>query len=145
MDIVVGAGEYFNKDFLIGPVFLPILWAIQIAAPFLAYRVAKPLKVCITYPAGYIGQEICWDALKNSDYMYLMKGPTKHFVDMMYWANLGIFGLLFLFSCFSWIKTDGRGAQKIYYRIIAWMIPLTWVLAFWTLMAAIAGGAGHTK
>ena len=34
--------------------------------------------------------------------------------------------------------------QKVYYRFIAWIVPLTWVLAVWVLTAAIWAASTKT-
>ena len=49
-----------------------------------------------------------------------------------------MFGLLWILSLTAYVKQ--RGMQKIYYRFIAWMIPLSWVAAVWALIAFIVGG-----
>ena len=48
---------------------------------------------------------------------------------------MGTFWLL------AYIKSDNRIWQKIYYRAIAWGIPLSWVLALWAGIALLVGGS----
>ena len=46
----------------------------------------------------------------------------------------------------SYIKLDNRTIQKIYYRAIAWIIPLSWLFTFMMLIAFIVGGTqGYTN
>ena len=54
-------------------------------------------------------------------------------VGSLFWF-LGIFWLL------AYIKRDDRIFQKIYYRAIAWAIPISWVLALWIFIAFVIGG-----
>ena len=44
---------------------------------------------------------------------------------------------MFLFSMLSFIKTDNRIMQKLYYRSIAWSIPLSWLFLFTLLIVSI--------
>ena len=48
----------------------------------------------------------------------------------MKWGTATVFGLLELFTLLSFIKSDSRIMQKIYFRVIAWTIPASWMLNF---------------
>ena len=48
------------------------------------------------------------------------------------------FGILGLFWLLAYIKRPDM--QRIYYRAIAWVIPISWFFAFWALIAFIVGG-----
>lgn len=52
-----------------------------------------------------------------------------------------VYFLLWFFSLLAFIRSDSRIMQKVYYRVVAWMIPISWVMAFWSLLAAIIGGS----
>ena len=63
-------------------------------------------------------------------------------------ANGILFGLgPILFWLLAYIQKPIM--QKLYFRVIAWIIPASWIFAFWTLIAFIVGGvqnggnAGH--
>ena len=48
------------------------------------------------------------------------------------------FSVLILFWLLAYIKKPIM--QKIYYRAIAWIIPISWFFGFWALIAFIIGG-----
>ena len=63
---------------------------------------------------------------------------TKHAWDVLRHSSGVLFGFLTGFWLLSYIKK--RVMQKIYFRFIAWLIPATWIFAFWGLIAFIIGG-----
>lgn len=60
---------------------------------------------------------------------------------MITWGNALVYGPLFLFSLLSFIKTDNRIMQKLYYRALAWSIPLSWVFLFSVLIVSLVAVA----
>ena len=82
----------------------------------------------------------------NDDFTFNMFTKAhKHAVGVLNVGSALIFGSLFLFSLFSWIQTDNRVMQKVYYRFIAWLIPMSWVLAVWIMVAAIWAASTQTE
>ena len=60
---------------------------------------------------------------------------------MMNYCHGSIFGALGTFWLFAYLKhNEKRIAQKFYYRSIAWLIPMSWVVALWIFIALIVGG-----
>jgi len=64
---------------------------------------------------------------------------TNHAWNVAIISHSIFFGFTTLFWLLSYIHK--RIMQKIYYRVIAWFIPASWIFAFWSLLAFIIGGA----
>ena len=45
-----------------------------------------------------------------------------------------------MFWLLAYIRKEGGMFQRLYYRAIAWAVPLSWVFAVWALIAFIVGG-----
>ena len=69
----------------------------------------------------------------------LTTGEWHAWAVLMY-AFGSIFGALGTFWLLAYIKRDDRLFQKMYYRAIAWVIPISWVLALWEFIAFLIGG-----
>ena len=111
---------------------------------YIATAIGRPLRVCVSYDfpsnlaylAAYI-QDECYDIKKGDDKWNYPTGAAKAAVYLVEWGNVLVYGPLFLFSMLSFIKTDNRIMQKLYYRVIAWSIPLSWVFVFTLLIVSI--------
>ena len=55
-------------------------------------------------------------------------------------GGLILYGTVFMFAMTSIIKTDTRVMQKMYFRAIAWIIPVSWLKVSLTMAASIIGG-----
>ena len=107
----------------------------------------KPFKYCVKYPAPYSAYipSTCTTAKKGDVSWLYVTGAAKWGTYIMRFGSAIVFGLLMLFSLFSFIKTDDRIMQKVYFRFIAWMIPSSWILSFIILIYFIAASAKKTK
>ena len=118
-DITIFDSSYFDQDYKLKPIWLGLLWWFTGIIPVIFFRAARP---------GWSG--LSWG---------LTTGEWHAWSVMMY-ATGSVFGAMGTFWLLAYIKRDNRIFQKIYYRTIAGGIPLTWVLALWTLIAFIVGG-----
>merc|ERR1712151_872740 len=125
------------------------LWGFLSSWGFLVTMLFKPFKYCITYPSAYQAytgtSKTCYTPGKGDQEFLAITGAAKLGTWITKWGNATVFGLLFLFSLFSFIKTDDRIMQKVYYRFVAWMIPSSWILSFIILIYFIAASAKKTK
>ena len=60
----------------------------------------------------------------------------------MLYGNGNAFYVLTLFWLLAYIKAPkpDRIMSKIYYRAIAWIIPISWIFALWVFLAFLIGG-----
>ena len=124
-DIVLNE-SYFNQDYKLQAVWLGLLWWLMGSLPQIVFRAWTPSYYCV------LG--VCtW---------YLTEGEW-HGWSMMNYAHGSIFGALGFFWLLAYIKKDSRIMQKIYYRAIAWGIPLSWIIALWVFIALIVGGTQY--
>lgn len=111
-----------------GASWLPWVWLAMI----------NPYRVCFENGWNYNTRE-CYTGSGWVTY------GVRHYVDVTTIGSQLVYGFLWLFSLLAFIRTDTRIMQKIYYRMIAWLIPASWVISFWSLLAAIIGGAQKYK
>ena len=78
------------------------------------------------------------ETISGVKYTGVWTNGTKHFWSVMETSSGIFFGWTTLFWLLSYIHK--RIMQKIYYRVIAWFIPASWIFVFWALLAAIIGG-----
>ena len=123
-DITIFDTSYFNQDYKLKPIWLGLLWFFIGAVPLSSYYVAMPgciadaFNICVSVLTA--GEAHAW-------------AVAEYGIGAIF-NGLGIFWLL------AYIKKDNRIFQKIYYRAIAWAIPLSWIVALWILIAFIVGG-----
>ena len=136
-----GITTYFDQDYKGGAITAVFIWFFMTIQPGLTSLIVKPYTVCydskrVCYVPGAYGYD------RNRFGNYFSKAHN-HAVAVLNIGATMIFGLLF-FSLFSWIQTDNRIMQKVYYRFIAWLIPLSWILAVWVMTAAIWAASTKT-
>ena len=113
--------NFFNQDFRASSIGVGFIWVFSIFFPLVIKGIVRPGRDCMN--------GICW---------YWRTKGTSHAWNVMTISNTIFFGFLTFFWLLSYIQN--RMMQKIYYRFIAWMIPSTWLFAFWSLLAFIIGG-----
>ena len=118
-DITIFDSSYFDQDYKLKPIWLGLLWWLIATVPTIFYRAVRP---------GWNGTG--WGLTSGEWHAWYV---MNYGIGSVFWS-LGIFWLL------AYIKRDDRIFQKIYYRAIAWGIPISWVLALWILIAFIVGG-----
>ena len=120
----VDSGEdYFNMDYKMKPIWLGLLWWLIGVIPQIAWAAIRPGHTCAWGPCAY----------------YITYGDA-HAWNVVQYGFAPIFGALGTLWLLAYIKTDSRIMQKIYYRAIAWGIPLSWLFALWFFIAFIVGG-----
>ena len=122
--------DFFNGSFKGGPIAISFMWFFNFLGPILYYMAFKPGTECFNVNLASIGKfGGCWNGATSG---------TNHGWMFVRVSSGILFGLLWLFSLLAYVKQ--RGMQKIYFRFIAWMIPLSWIAATWALIAFIIGG-----
>ena len=118
--------DYFNQDGMLYAIFLGVTWFVISLVPTIGYWASSP------WSRSFGG----W-----TSYGWWLT-PGEAFA----W-NVGMYGIgpafwiLTVFWLISYIKLENRVIQKIYYRAIAWIIPISWLLTFMMLTAFIVGGS----
>ena len=120
--LAVSNPSYFNNDYRADAIGVGGIWFWNMLAPIILYAIVTPGKSC-----DYWGW--CW--------WWNTKG-TWHAWNVMRISYGLFFGFTTLFWALAWIKKPIM--QKIYYRVIAWFIPASWIFAFWTFLAFMIGG-----
>ena len=120
-DITIFDTGYFNQDYKLQAIWLGLLWWLIADTPLIAFQAARP---GYSLSGGWILTAGAWHG------WYVM----EYGIGSAFYV-LGILWLL------AYIKRDDRIFQKIYYRAIAWIIPISWVLMVWSLIAFIIGGS----
>ena len=120
--------NYFDMDYKLWPIWLGLDWVVLSFTPMIAYYAVRPWyrNVCV----GGTCQSYWWGLTPGENFAW---GTLMYGMGPAFWV-LTVFWLL------SYIKLENRTIQKIYYRAIAWIIPITWLLAFMMLIAFIVGG-----
>ena len=127
LDPVAFNPDYFNQDYKMQAIWLGLIWWFLSLIPTIIFRAWQP---------GY-----GW----NGSYYYwgLTNGEWHAWRVMMYGYGLS-FGVLSGFWLLAYIKQGkNRILQKIYYRAIAWVIPLSWVWSLWAFIAFLVGGSQY--
>ena len=137
-----GVTTYFDQDYRGGAIGAVFIWFFMTIQPGVISLIVQPYRACTKLNGG--GKD-CTSPGDASFNWNLFTKAHKHAVAVLNIGATMIFGLLFLFSLFSWIQTDNRIMQKVYYRFIAWLIPLSWVLAVWVMTAAIWSASTKTE
>ena len=123
--------DYFDQDYKLKPIWLGLLWWLIGFIPVIGYWSARP---------GFN----CWSTLAGTvcGASFLTDGEM-HAWNVAQYGIGTIFGALGTFWLLAYIKRDDRILQKIYYRAIAWVIPLSWVFALWMFIAFMVGGTQY--
>jgi len=119
--------NFFDQDYRASSIGIGFVWFWLSIWPAILFAAINPGKVCETYAGGKVCYTGAWSR------------GTKHFWNVMTISSGIFFGFTTLFWLLSYIHN--RIMQKIYYRVIAWFIPASWIFGFWALLAAIIGGA----
>merc|ERR1712014_513817 len=119
--------NFFDQDYRASSIGIGFVWFFMTIINPILFAAIRPNRECATV----YGQKICVTGAWT-------KGE-KHAWNVVRIANGTFFGFLTLFWLLSYIQN--RFMQKLYYRVIAWMIPSSWIFAFWSLLAFIIGGA----
>ena len=104
--------NYFDTEYRAYSIGLGCIWFFTMIFPFIMHAIVNP---------------------KNKT-----KG-TKHAWDTMQYTTLVEFGLLTIIWGMSFIRL--KAFQKMYYRFICWMIPVSWFFGLWVMIAMLIGGA----
>ena len=109
-DVTMFDTAYFDQDYKLQAIWLGLLWFLLGTIPTIAYNV---------YFSTYSG-------------IWFLTGGEAHAWGVLRWGLGDSFWVLGIFWLLAYIKAvDNRLMQKIYYRAIAWIIPLSWVFALW--------------
>jgi hypothetical protein len=119
--------EFFDPDYRASTIGIGFVWFFMTIINPILFAAIRPDRRCLTW----YGSKTCVSG-------YWTKGE-KHAWNVVRIANGIFFGFLTLFWLLSYIHN--RYMQKLYYRVIAWMIPASWIFAFWSLLAFIIGGS----
>ena len=122
-DVTFFDTAYFDQEYKLKAISLGLLWWLMGVFPTVVFFAFRPRWVCTLGVCAWTLTEGEWQAWSTS---------KRGFG--------GAFGLLGLFWLLAYIKRDNRIFQKIYYRAIAWIIPVTWVLLLWVFIALMVGG-----
>ena len=114
---------YFEPDFKLQAVWLGLTWLLLAAYPTVVFRAGRPGYNCVL--------SVCSILLTSGEW---------HAWNVFQYGFGGGFFLLGIFWLLSYIQSDNRIMQKIYYRSIAWMIPISWIFCLWVMIAFIVGG-----
>lgn len=115
---------FFDQDYKLQPIWLGLLWFLIGTIPSISYAAARPGYNCNGF--GWCG----WGLTSGEWHGWYV---LEYGIGSAFWV-LGLFWLL------AYIKRDDRLFQKLYYRAIAWIIPISWVLALWAFIAFMVGG-----
>ena len=115
--------NFFDQDYRASSIGIGFVWFFMTIINPILFAAIRPNKKCNAWT--------CW-------YNNWTKGE-KHAWNVVRISNGIFFGFLTLFWLLSYIHN--RFMQKLYYRVIAWMIPASWIFAFWAFLAFIIGGA----
>ena len=118
---------FFDQDYRASSIGIGFVWFFLSIFPGILRAAIRPGRVC----EEVWGTKVCVTGA-------ITKG-TKHAWNVTTISNGLFFGFTTLFWLLSYIHK--RIMQKIYYRVIAWFIPASWIFAFWSLLAFIIGGA----
>ena len=105
--------DYFNTDERWWSIGMGLVWAL-IASPMGYYMWSNPPNRWLT-------------------------GGELHAWRVMRYGNGINFWIVSIFWLLSYIRKPDF--QVLYYRSIAWGIPISWLFGFWVLLAFIIGGA----
>ena len=100
-----GITTYFDQDYKGGAIGAVFIWLFMTIQPGVISLIVQPYKACTKSPDGVK------ECASPGDPGYNWNGYTKANKHAVAVLNIGptiIFGLLFLFSLFSWIQTDNR-------------------------------------
>merc|ERR1712110_985282 len=125
-DVTIFDTSYFDQDYKLKPIWLGLLWWLIGTIPMIIFR----------------GGSIGYDCIGYSCISIMSTGEW-HGWSVLQYATGSVFGAMGTFWLLAYIKTDSRIMQKIYYRAIAWGIPLSWVLALWAGIALLVGGSQY--
>ena len=119
--------EYFNQDYKLQAIWLGLIWWFLSLIPSIIFAAWSP---------GYV-----WN---GSYYYWGLTNGEWHAWHVMRYGFGTSFGALSIFWLIAYIKQGkNRILQKIYYRAIAWVIPLSWVFALWIFIAFLVGGSQY--
>ena len=118
----VEGASYFNATYRAYSIGIGIVWTFAWITPFILQSVVRPgrtcvLGVCTTY----------------------ITGGTRHAWNVMRWTSFCEYGLLSIVWGGSYLHL--KAFQKIYYRTIAWVVPISWGFALWIMLAFLIGGS----
>ena len=116
-DITIFDTNYFDQDYKLQAIWMGLLWWFIGIMPLIFYR-----------------------SMWASRSIWTMSPGELHAWGVMQYGFGSIFGCLGTFWLLGYIKRDDRLFQKMYYRAIAWVIPISWVLALWEFIAFLVGG-----
>merc|ERR1711920_694587 len=105
-DVTIFDSAYYNQDYKLQAIWLGLVWFALGVMPQIIYSAARPWVRQI----GLTGGE--WHAWR-----------------VMLYGNGNAFYVLTLFWLLAYIKAPkpDRIMSKIYYRAIAWIIPISWI------------------
>ena len=118
---------YFNQDYKLQAIWLGLIWWALGIIPSIFFAASRPGRY--------------W----NGAYWYWGLTPGEwHAYNVMRYGFGTSFGALGTFWLIAYIKKGkNRILQKIYYRAIAWVIPLSWVWSLWIFIALLVGGSQY--
>ena len=124
-DVTLFDTGYFDQDYKLQNIWLGLLWWFIGIFPLIFYQAARP---------GYTLDNL-------GAYWWNQSAGEMHAWGVLQYGFGSLFGCLGTFWLLAYIKRDDRLFQKMYYRAIAWVIPLSWVLALWEFIAFMVGGS----
>ena len=125
-DSAATALGYFNSEYKLQAIWLGLTWFSLGFTPIIANGIASPgcayetTSGITSYVCNTSGSFVAWD--------------MSTFAVGSSFNTLGIFWLL------AYIENEStRIMQKVYYRAIAWIIPISWLLVLVTFILFIVG------
>ena len=124
-DVQIFDDTYFNQDYKLQAIWLGLIWWFLGTIPLIIFNAWNPGYSCYNY--------VCVWGLTDGEW---------HGFSVMQYGFGSAMDILGLFWLLAYIKQGkNRIMQKIYFRAIAWVIPLSWVFALWVFIALIVGGS----
>lgn len=118
-DVTIFDSAYFDQDYKLQAIWLGLIWFALSVMPQIIYRACRPW--------WRQGGNLTWG--------------EWHAWRVMLWGNGSAFWVLMIFWLLAYVKAvEDRLMSKIYYRAIAWIIPISWILALWVFIAFLVGG-----
>ena len=122
-------GDFFDNDYVMWPIWLGLDWLAISFIPIIAFYLVRPW----LRSYDYLGTSFHYD-------FGLTTGEAFAWYTTM-WVNGSAFWVLAIFWGLSYLQLgEDRVMQKLYYRAIAWIIPISWLLLFMQLIGFIVGG-----
>ena len=123
MEIIID-DAYFHEKYLLQSVWLGFIWVLIFSVPQIIVE-------------GWVTNNMYYEKLG----VKILKMSTMSkaaWYSMSYGSDI-VFIWLIIFWLLAYIEMPKF--QRFYFKVIVWMIPVSWIMAFWITLAFIIGGA----